>query len=679
MRYQFGDFHLNTDTRQLMREEQLVCDDEKIIILLEQLCVVYPELVTKQTLMEVLWPDQVVSDWSLSRLISDTRQLLEDSGKEQSYIKTLRGRGFRLNKTVEVIDDKLIQDTQATLKQPSVSQSSANNSQFKHSKFWLFALVIVGAVVSYFSFFNSMQEDNSDKLALRVAILPVMAEENDIELVDNWIKYGVMSLATEQLGRYQSIQTIPVPIVMNALNGLSKQLKLADFDQTVFEKICEQLGCSHLVAIKYKLDNNQPVVSYQIQSSDYRSPNFQFVKADVIDAVDLLLDNLAGALLPSQSERLSLKQTYSNNQKANRDYAIGVHELFSGDINSAISYLNLAIERVPDFFWASAYLAEAEYRKGHFSQALSMLQRLEKSSNNDKQAYFLKNLHSNILYSQGHLAESLQVSIDLIDQGTVNDTPLLRGNELLNIGSSLQALGQLKQATAYLKRSQKAYQQARYFSGEGKALFNLGNVYLTASENVAAIEHYQLAREIFIKYAMTGYALMAKHQIATTNMLMGKYQYAESELKQLINSYKSIGDTEGEYTAAFDLATVSAKKGNHQEALLGFERLLLQLEQEEFSSLQKQTLSMAIKTHLTLGNVSEASELYRKKEGEWNDVRPEFSLIPAQLQYAQGNFQEAIKTALQIKQQLAENWTDKHEEIIQQLQESLKKEEFNNY
>lgn len=53
-----------------------------------------PQPVSKQSLHDILWPDTVVSDWSLSRLVSDTRQLLGDDGKDQKYIRTVKGIGF---------------------------------------------------------------------------------------------------------------------------------------------------------------------------------------------------------------------------------------------------------------------------------------------------------------------------------------------------------------------------------------------------------------------------------------------------------------------------------------------------------------------------------------------------------------------------------------------------------
>lgn len=53
-----------------------------------------PKPVSKEQLNTLLWPNTIVSEWSIARLISDTRMLLGDDGNQQKYIQTFRGSGF---------------------------------------------------------------------------------------------------------------------------------------------------------------------------------------------------------------------------------------------------------------------------------------------------------------------------------------------------------------------------------------------------------------------------------------------------------------------------------------------------------------------------------------------------------------------------------------------------------
>lgn len=74
---------------------KLQCD-ERTLMLFQLLIESYPEPLETSALLEKLWPNTVVSSWSVTRLISDARKLLKDAGMEESVIQTLHGRGYRL-------------------------------------------------------------------------------------------------------------------------------------------------------------------------------------------------------------------------------------------------------------------------------------------------------------------------------------------------------------------------------------------------------------------------------------------------------------------------------------------------------------------------------------------------------------------------------------------------------
>ena len=575
MHYQFEHFLVDKINCKLYQNGEVISDDEKTVNLLELLCSNYPKVVEKDKLIESLWPDQVVTDWSLSKLVSDVRQQLGDTGKDQGYIKTVRGKGFRLNAEARLIDKDV-----PSQKTGSKAKSKTHSLLVKALLILLFGILLF---VIYSQITSDHRKDGSAQAPIRVAVLPVASESSDP--IDDWIKYGIMSMASVQLAQYDSIQTLPVATVIGVASGLSEQME--EYQETYFEDICGQIGCSHLVLIKHASDiNNDSTLSYQIFEKEKSSVISEFVQRDVLDATDMLLDHLVSDLIPSEKYDISLEKTFSNDKKANRDYAIGVNDLLSGDIRAAKVYLEQAIERVPSFFWAKAYLAEVHYRSGQLSTSKELIEKLKLEQPNDKQRYFLEHLMSNVLYALGQLDESLNISIGLQTNPFAMSDPLLMGNELLNIGSSYQAKGDLIQAQSYLEKSLKKYQSAKYGSGEGKALFNLANVFLASSEEKKAVEYYQKAREVFIRYQMNGYALMAKHQIATTSIELGRVQYAESELRLLVGSYQKIGDLQGELKAEMDLIYVSIAKSNYQEAVNRAEDLLPSIELSEFSYLK---------------------------------------------------------------------------------------------
>ncbi len=656
MFYQFDHFLVDNEHCKLLAAGDSVSDDQKTIKLLTLLCENYPEVVDKQTLIEQLWPDQVVTDWSLSKLVSDVRQLLGDSGKDQGYIRTVRGRGFRFNSEVKKLTEK-----------PNYKNSAKRYLTNRSFEFLRLVFVIILAITGYYFIMNQGEIETHHSDPIRVAVLPIMNEGLQ-EPVNEWIKYGIMALATEQLSSYQSIQTLPIATVIN----LAAEVDHENTDGRLFEQICGQIGCSHLVAIKYKYGaKSNPVLTYQILKRDYRSPISDFSQTDIIDTADMLLDYLASDLIPAEKEHLSLADTYSNDNKANRDYAIGVDELLTGDFKSARGYLKMALGRKHNFLWASIYLAEVDYRTGRLSESIEIITQLKKRTLNDSQSYFLQHLYSNILYSQGKLEESIQASIELQKNPLTLEDPILMGNELMNIGSSMQSLGKMEQAIHYLEKSQLAYQKAKYGSGQGKAFYNIANVYRTTARKPEAITYYQKAREVFVRFKMQGYVLMAKQQIATTNLSLGKIQHAEGELRLVIAGYRQMGDMEGELMASSDLIDVSFAKQDFIEAKQRAQKLLTKLELTEFSYLTHHTHALLVRVNLRLGELASAEEHYRQLSGEWNDIRPEFVFMQAFIHYQHGRFKQALENAFQIKKQLGSRWTIPHQDILVLLEQSL--------
>ncbi len=101
MRYGFGTYMLNTHTYELHQDRQLVQLQPKVFELLTYLIQHRSRVVTRQELLDALWPDQFVSDDALERGIAAVRKAVGDSGRAQQVIKTVYGRGYHFVASVE--------------------------------------------------------------------------------------------------------------------------------------------------------------------------------------------------------------------------------------------------------------------------------------------------------------------------------------------------------------------------------------------------------------------------------------------------------------------------------------------------------------------------------------------------------------------------------------------------
>ncbi|AQS40058.1 Response regulator receiver domain protein,transcriptional regulatory protein [Shewanella psychrophila] len=93
----FDEFSINIQQLELIIKQQSIPIDERICLLLRLLIENYPSHCSKQLCLESIWPDTVVSDMSLSKLVSDARKIFKQAGCEVAIIQTVHGRGYRLS------------------------------------------------------------------------------------------------------------------------------------------------------------------------------------------------------------------------------------------------------------------------------------------------------------------------------------------------------------------------------------------------------------------------------------------------------------------------------------------------------------------------------------------------------------------------------------------------------
>jgi class 3 adenylate cyclase/DNA-binding winged helix-turn-helix (wHTH) protein/tetratricopeptide (TPR) repeat protein len=95
MRYAFGDYELDTQLYELRHAGQGCPLEPQVFDVLVYLVQHRDRVVSKDELLDRLWPAQFISDAVLHTRIMAARKAVGDSGQTQRVIKTLRGRGYR--------------------------------------------------------------------------------------------------------------------------------------------------------------------------------------------------------------------------------------------------------------------------------------------------------------------------------------------------------------------------------------------------------------------------------------------------------------------------------------------------------------------------------------------------------------------------------------------------------
>lgn len=101
--YRFGEFELNPATFELRRGVQPIALEPQVFGVLAYLVANRDRVVTKDEILQSVWGHAFVSEAALSSRIMAARRALGDSGKEQRWIKTVHGKGFRFVGAVEEV------------------------------------------------------------------------------------------------------------------------------------------------------------------------------------------------------------------------------------------------------------------------------------------------------------------------------------------------------------------------------------------------------------------------------------------------------------------------------------------------------------------------------------------------------------------------------------------------
>ena len=95
MLYRFGDFEVDTDSFELRQKGRALAVEPLVFDLIRFLAENPGRVLGRDEIIGQVWKGRIVSDATVASCIKSARKALGDSGDSQSYIRTVRGRGFQ--------------------------------------------------------------------------------------------------------------------------------------------------------------------------------------------------------------------------------------------------------------------------------------------------------------------------------------------------------------------------------------------------------------------------------------------------------------------------------------------------------------------------------------------------------------------------------------------------------
>ena len=91
----FAPFHIPEGVNLLFREDEVVALEPRAVRVLRYLAENHERVVSKEELLEAVWPDVFTTDGVLKKAISQARHALSDDPKQARFIETYHRRGYR--------------------------------------------------------------------------------------------------------------------------------------------------------------------------------------------------------------------------------------------------------------------------------------------------------------------------------------------------------------------------------------------------------------------------------------------------------------------------------------------------------------------------------------------------------------------------------------------------------
>lgn len=208
--YRFGPFRLDPAGRRLIRGEEPLCLTPKGLDVLVALVEARGEVVTRDVLMDRVWPDTAVVDANLTQTVSVLRKALGDTASDHDYIATVPGRGYQFTAPVETVTTEITEPPA-----PGETGGPPGRGRRVRVAVALLALVAVLGILA----FRAVRSRGSG--AAEVAPVPTLAvlplTVLTPETVDPALGVGLSDAITNRLSDRRSLAVRPTQTVLAAM------------------------------------------------------------------------------------------------------------------------------------------------------------------------------------------------------------------------------------------------------------------------------------------------------------------------------------------------------------------------------------------------------------------------------------------------------------------------------
>ncbi|MEM1176600.1 MAG: tetratricopeptide repeat protein, partial [Pseudomonadota bacterium] len=544
MSYRFSNFELISSSRELLQDGSRVDIEPKSFDLLLFLVENRERAVTKNELLDAIWPSQVVTETALTRCIMKTRRVLGDESGSQSLIRTVHGHGYQFV-------GELIEGPQDVA---PLTLSAANTRSSKTFG----TLVVAAAVAIALAAFFFLQTVGESFDAERVVVLPVNNSADDPEL--DWAELGMMSLMQKSLE--------DADIVVSSSQEVIHLLGDSRFDRPPDS---EQLS-----TLTRQFDANVVVHSTLSEQGALLELTSVITNLDGVRARRVIVGNSAGELAMDMAATLAgmietggepsheRANTLSTDPFVNEMYARALGLALRGDYAGARDMFGLVARQEPELFWPRYEIAITARELGELDEADVMFRELVEEARglaDGRALVSTLNAYATLKLDRNELESADALLLEAFGLAAERGLLVRQAAVSANLGLVDRRLGDSEAASVHFEDAVSIYQTI----GESPPPVLLNNY----SGLMLRIGRLEAARDMSER-AIAGFRTQGdrRSEAQTTNRLahilrrLGDFDNALEKHRASMEIYNSIGDSRGAIHAQSGMTAVYRETGD---------------------------------------------------------------------------------------------------------------------
>ncbi len=560
MIYRFGAFELDESVRELRKDGGRVETEPKAFELLAYLVRHRDRAVSKDELLNEIWPRQIVTETALSRCVMKARRAVDDNSEAQSAIRTLHGHGYRFIAEVEVGSGK-----------PSGSGPALASGEIAESRILGRRGVIVAtlaAIALTAGWF--LWHEPAPASAGTVAVLPVTNQVDDEDL--GWVRVGLMSL----LARMLEEGGIDIADERRVLSAVSDSDLTAPPGPELMEKIRREAGAETVLHTALDLQGGLHRLTATLTHPDGRRTRRLIVGESPATVAADIAGVITGLLSSEKVVRPERFSKVSTDPFVNELYARALDLELAGELEEARETFRVAATQEPELFWLRYEIALCTRDLREWDEAEALFEALhdEAAAGDDLRARIVTaNSHGILKLNRNEY----QAAKALFDQALALAEAQGEASEriapLINLALVSTRLGRPGEARDYYLRVAQAFQEA----GEEPGPFfhnNFAGLLAQLGDLDAAQSHAEAAIEGFRLRGQRRNEAPALNRLAKILLRQGDIEGALAHHEQALAIYLDLDNVVGELGVLLSLTNVYRANGDLSRARINVDTVI---------------------------------------------------------------------------------------------------------